>query len=320
VQEEAQQMKPLAECLELIHGKKLEEFIQEHPFPVLIGLGVIASELQRNPTKAAGTMFVNLSAMPDQDDDSTNLNQVFNIEKVSAQTPPDGIYLGSGLENDICIPDSSISKTHTHFILSGSECSLIDHGSTNGSFVNGAKVPPNEPLVIKGGDVLTLGRISFTYYDATSFAKLLAVQAMARSRTRRPPRTPGSVRTTPTSRKAPTIGSRSHPDALPWAQQTPGENIRRTGVIQTPREPTTWKPGGPPSGEWRQRAVGRIPRGQPGAQDQPQSALRTGRRTAADETGVPSSPNLPVVKKKKSWFARMLLRLSRWLQRLAGDE
>ncbi len=300
-------MKPLAEYLDLIQGKKLEEFVQEHPHPVLIGLGVIASELQRNPAKAAGTMFVNLSAMPGDDERSPQLNQVFEITGADGRSS-DQILIGSAPENDISIPDSSLSKNHGHFVFKDSECYVVDQGSTNGSFINGSRLEPNTPSLLKGGDVLTLGRLSFTYYDALSFAKLLAVQAMARGRGRRTPRTPGSARLTPTSR-LPTATPGGTPQAAPWARKPTG-NIRSTGVVQQPSGPSPWQPGGgPPSGEWRQRAIGTIPPGQPGAST----------RTTGQGSGQPGT-NLPAHPPRKSWFARLLLWIARWLQRLAGGE
>ena len=298
-------MKPLAECLELIRGKKLEEFVQEHPHPVLIGLGVIAAELQRNPAKAAGTMFVNLSVAPGDEESSPQLNQVFEIVQSSGGTGSE-ILIGSSPDNDISIPDSSLSKTHAHFVLEGSECYIVDHGSTNGTFINGARVEIRKPALLKGGDVLTLGRLSFTYYDALSFAKLLAVQAMAQSRGRRTLRTPGSA-TTRSLPRTPPAPSGSRPATAPWARRTPTGNIRRTGVVAQPEDPNPWQPQGSPPGHWARKAVGTVPRGQPGAEKR---VVR----------GARSPSNLPAKPAPRSWFARLLLRFARWLQRIAGGE
>ncbi len=301
-------MKPLAECLELIRGKKLEEFVQEHPHPVLIGLGVIAAELQRNPAKAAGTMFVNLSAMPGEDEVSPQLNQVFEIANTASVSGKE-ILIGASRENDISIPDSSLSKTHAHFVFEGTDCYIVDHGSTNGTFINGARVEARTPSILKGGDVLTLGRLSFTYYDALSFAKLLVVQAMAQGRTRRTPRTPGSVRSTPTSRSGLTVKPGSSPPVAPWARRPQAGNVRTTGVVRQPADPSPWRPAGTSSGEWHRKAVGTAPRGQLGGTD-------VSRQPAVGDNQV----RLPARPRQKSWFARLVLRFARWLQRIAGGE
>jgi hypothetical protein len=316
-------MKPLAECLELIQGKSLEEFTREHPYPVLIGLGVIAAELQRNPAKAAGTMFVNLGSVADGGEDPF-MNQVCNIAKVSYETPADGVYIGSGTENDIPIPDSSISKSHAHFLVSAEGCALVDHGSTNGSYLNGLRSEPGVPTPVRGGDIVTLGRFSFTYYDALSFAKLLAVQAMAKGRARPAPRVP--------PRPVATQGAAARPNGatgparpatpgaaaaqVPWSQapsgQAPGRPVAGRPPMEQPAQP--WTPAAnPPPADWQQRAVGRIPPG--GVGGAPAGSFSAPGQPGRPVQGAPQVPAQPV---PVSWFGRLMLRLSNWLRRMAG--
>lgn len=183
----------LIECLEFIQGKSMDEFIQSYPHPVLIGLGIIAGELLSNPVKVAGTMFLNLNTIPTGGDHSSLVNQVFFLQKNSKSAfPVAGILIGSGAENDVVIADSSISKQHLQIIIKNDESLIVDIGSTNGSFVNGLRTEPHVPMTLTGGDIVTLGRFSFTFYDSVSFAKLLIVQSMAKSRVRSPQKTPGN--------------------------------------------------------------------------------------------------------------------------------
>ena len=78
-----------------------------------------------------------------------------------------GIGLGRGLDNDLCLPDAEVSRHHARLDLlqHGNEGSLVvvrDLGSTNGTFVNGARVIPNdEPLHMFDGDVLRIGGHAF---------------------------------------------------------------------------------------------------------------------------------------------------------------
>ncbi len=65
------------------------------------------------------------------------------------------VLLGRGEGCDIIIPSSNISRTHAKFAISDKECKVMDAGSTNGIFINGAKV--NES-VLKEGDILKLGK------------------------------------------------------------------------------------------------------------------------------------------------------------------
>ena len=69
------------------------------------------------------------------------------------------VRMGRGEENDLVLPDSRISRAHG--LLSARQGGLVytDLGSTNGSFVNGARV--NE-VALGPGDVLRLGDSTVT--------------------------------------------------------------------------------------------------------------------------------------------------------------
>lgn len=258
-------MKPLAECLELIQGKSVEDFCREHPHAVLIGLGVIAGELQRNPKQAAGTMFLNLSGAPEGGDQGPLVNLVFSVAKVSREVPSDGVYIGSGTENDLAIPEHSVSKSHAHLLPLSDGWSLVDHGSTNGTYVNGARAEAGVPTPLKGGDIVTMGRLSFTYYDAMSFAKLLFVQAMAKGRSRQTPRTPGAARSTATPGRPP-----SPPQVTPAGRAAGAQSLMNQSAAPAPWQQGLDADGGAgrttdpmprPAGQgqdWQQRAIGRM--------------------------------------------------------------
>jgi len=78
-----------------------------------------------------------------------------------------GISLGRGLDCDLCLPDAEVSRRHAHIdlLLHGTEGSLVmvrDLGSTNGTFVNGVRVIPNDkPLHLFDGDVVRVGGHAF---------------------------------------------------------------------------------------------------------------------------------------------------------------
>jgi len=275
-------MKPLAECLELIQGKSVEDFCREHPHAVLIGLGVIAGELQRNPKQAAGTMFLNLSGAPEGGDQGPLVNLVFSVAKVSREVPSDGVYIGSGTENDLAIPEHSVSKSHAHLLPLSDGWSLVDHGSTNGTYVNGARAEAGVPTPLKGGDIVTMGRLSFTYYDAMSFAKLLFVQAMAKGRSRQTPRTPGAARSTATPGRPPPA-----PQVTPAGRAAGGQSLMNQSAAPAPwqqaldadggagrtTDPLPRSSGQPQGPDWQQRAIGRMV---PAAQANPAMGSQSG--------------------------------------------
>src|SRR5262245_10090138 len=62
--------------------------------------------------------------------------------------------IGRGAENSLCLPATVISRSHAEVIRVGSDYLLRDLGSTNGSFVNGARITEQ---MLNDGDVLRFG-------------------------------------------------------------------------------------------------------------------------------------------------------------------
>lgn len=84
----------------------------------------------------------------------------------SAEGPPpsltfDGnrVVLGRSDGCDVRLPDPSVSLRHATLRQSGSEYSLVDEGSSNGTFVGGIRLPPHTPRLVRSGDVVRLGRV-----------------------------------------------------------------------------------------------------------------------------------------------------------------
>lgn len=69
------------------------------------------------------------------------------------------VVLGRSDGCDVRLPDPSVSLRHATLRQSGSEYSLVDEGSTNGTFVGGIRLPPHTPRLVRDGDVVRLGRV-----------------------------------------------------------------------------------------------------------------------------------------------------------------
>jgi len=97
---------------------------------------------------------------------------------------PDRISVGRAHNNDVVLPDHSISKLHAHFLpQSNGTMLLTDVGSSNGTRVNSSTVA-QEPMPIQSGDAVTFGAVTLTFLDAGGLydvvAKILAVGAQDR--------------------------------------------------------------------------------------------------------------------------------------------
>lgn len=71
---------------------------------------------------------------------------------------PGGTRLGRASDNNVQLPDSSVSRRHALLkVDADGKARLTDLGSTNGTFVNGQKVPMRSTIVLQDGDRLRFG-------------------------------------------------------------------------------------------------------------------------------------------------------------------
>lgn len=76
-----------------------------------------------------------------------------------AYTLAPGTYaVGRREGNDIVIPDPYCSGRHAELRVQASRIEVIDLESTNGTWVNGIRIEPNEPREVQIGDELTFGK------------------------------------------------------------------------------------------------------------------------------------------------------------------
>jgi hypothetical protein len=74
--------------------------------------------------------------------------------------------------NDCIMPDYSISKKHALIELRRGVCLLKDAGSTNGTFLNGARLQ-TKPVEIHDRDVISFARYEFTFFSPGSLYEAL---------------------------------------------------------------------------------------------------------------------------------------------------
>jgi hypothetical protein len=68
----------------------------------------------------------------------------------------DKATIGRSDDNSFQLADPSVSSHHCEVLVQGSEVSVRDLNSTNGSYINGAEIKEN---VLKPGQILRLGQI-----------------------------------------------------------------------------------------------------------------------------------------------------------------
>ena len=60
------------------------------------------------------------------------------------------------------IDDDTISRRHARIDRQGNRFEVVDLESTNGTFVNGRRLPPHQAYILRDGDELRLGQVQLT--------------------------------------------------------------------------------------------------------------------------------------------------------------
>jgi hypothetical protein len=151
-----------------------DEFVNAHPFPLLVGGGMVVTPMKPGRTGILGQW----------DDDSTFTEQegahggsavpvpeaslplVLAVRKVQPAFP-NMITLGRTSNNDMVLRDVTISRFHAFFRMTGVKIELGDAGSRNGTWVRGTRLVPKGPTAQVGiGDGVRLGGLSFSLLEA----------------------------------------------------------------------------------------------------------------------------------------------------------
>ena len=106
----------------------------------------------------------------------------------------DQLTIGRDSTNPVAINDAEVSRKHARLMFQGGKYVLEDLGSTNGTFVNGQRLAG--PVVLKSGDVISLGEQIVLMYDAIA-SDPGATVAVSRKAVQAPPAAQTSVGYTP---------------------------------------------------------------------------------------------------------------------------
>jgi hypothetical protein len=67
------------------------------------------------------------------------------------------IVIGRGEGSDLRLPETGVSRQHVRFQQGPRGWAVVDLGSTNGTFVNGQRLPPHQPYLLHQGDHVAIG-------------------------------------------------------------------------------------------------------------------------------------------------------------------
>jgi hypothetical protein len=161
----------------------LDDFVQElkrvgeaafrkrHLAPVLIVTGR-ATRGKRADTDEV-TRVTSIKASGKHRASLALVHRVFPLAKAS-HAPAGPVAVGRTSDNDVTIPEYSISKRHCEFDLKGGAVTVADCGSTNGTTLNGTPLERGAPVPLCGGEQITMGRFTFVFETPAGFLEFVS--------------------------------------------------------------------------------------------------------------------------------------------------
>jgi hypothetical protein len=159
---------PIEAYVEDAQSLSPEEFADRHGSAFLLrttaGVGP--------PAGPAATMVAVLSVVDEASEATGSISLVAFPVRRGSESVTHLVTVGRSSNNDIAISDISVSRFHAFLKQDANGTfQILDGGSANGTTVNGVKVPARgegPPTNLKSGDTLRLGRVEFTFLDATA--------------------------------------------------------------------------------------------------------------------------------------------------------
>jgi len=130
----------------------------------------------------------------------------------------DQLTIGRDSSNGVAINDAEVSRKHSRLSFQGGKYVIEDLGSTNGTFVNGQRLAG--PVVLKAGDVVSLGEQIVLMYDAINMDPGATVAVSRKSARVEPP---------PVQHAAPVYASNPAPAYAP--PPTAGKKTNLTPIL-----------------------------------------------------------------------------------------
>jgi pSer/pThr/pTyr-binding forkhead associated (FHA) protein len=141
------------------------DFVRMHDHAFLVGRVALRRPPRPEQTRAIAAYDPTTGdGRAEPTDDAAPL--VLAVRKTN-DTFPSMITVGRTENNDIAIPDVSVSRFHAFFHHHGKELELADAGSRNGTFVGAQQLPSKGAAMrVSLGDTVRFGHLSFQLLDS----------------------------------------------------------------------------------------------------------------------------------------------------------
>jgi hypothetical protein len=143
----------------------MESFRRMYPWPFLVAIGMVG-DLDKSSTSGTTIIRINDSVL----ERGRITGRVFPLVK-TRYSPKGPVTIGRTSENDVVIPEYSVSRKHCFIALVDGNYRITDWGSANGTLVNEKDIGKMTPVPLQGREILTLGRLMLLFLPAQHFAE-----------------------------------------------------------------------------------------------------------------------------------------------------
>jgi len=147
-------------------------FVRAYPWPVLVVTG-IGGEVQDGNLSRSGTMT---AVGGDYVEECALAGRVFPVVK-GRNSAPGPVTIGRCADNDLVIPEYTMSKKHCILALVDGEYRLTDLGTRNGTRVNDVMLTALRPHRLQGEERLRMGRLALVFHLPSGFGEFFQRRA-----------------------------------------------------------------------------------------------------------------------------------------------
>ncbi len=154
------------------YARQLEEigiatFKRRYLHAVLVGFGILAKVTDRPSGWPRRTLEVDKTAVLAAT--QSTMDRVWQIRKDAGSPRGPRILLGNAAENDIVMPDYTVSTQHCAFSFQPGRALVADLGSLNGTALNGEWLRAHLPVMVPDRSAIVVGRLKIQYLTRESF-------------------------------------------------------------------------------------------------------------------------------------------------------
>lgn len=155
-----------------------EQFARQFPNPyLLLKLNQVSAEPDEWSFQTRILVARKHDGTPALLKEDATLYRLFALVKGPTNPWPERISIGRARNNDVVLPDNSVSKLHCHYTwATGGKNFLTDTGSRNGTFVGTTRLEANARSTVNIGDSVTFGLVQTTFISSLQLFSLIEAQ------------------------------------------------------------------------------------------------------------------------------------------------